>query len=303
MLMAPSFVRRAREVMTGTKMPRIRVADLLAFQVPVPSFQEQQRIAAKLTEALGRLHALSETANEVGARINLLESAWVEHTLSQNSHRWPTATIGQVGEVAYGVTKNPARSTGRSPHRYLRVANVQRGYLDLSEVKVIDVTPDELEKWRLRAGDVLLCEGNSSDLVGRAAVFRGEIQDCVHQNHVIRVRPRAKVMLGEFLLAYLNSRVGQTYFRSKAKKTTNLATINSTEVRSMPVLVPRVEEQEGIVQQLSRIQRSSFTLGEEHAARMSLLVHTRSALLESAFQGRGQGGGQIEAPLPVHEVM
>jgi type I restriction enzyme S subunit len=83
-----------------------------------------------------------------------------------------------------------------------------------------------------------LCEGNSADLVGRGAIWKGEIADCVHQNHVLRVRLNQKRAIPDFILAYINSPSGQAYFRSKAKRTTNLASINSTEVTNLPVPLP-----------------------------------------------------------------
>ena len=88
--------------------------------------------------------------------------------------------------------------------------------------------------YRLEDGDILLCEGNSAKLVGRGALWRNEIPDCVHQNHVLRARMDASRIVPEFALAVINSNYGQTYFRSKAKRTTNLASINSKEVSGFP---------------------------------------------------------------------
>ena len=83
---------------------------------------------------------------------------------------------------------------------------MQRNYVDLKKIKNINVPDAEMHKYALRKGDLLLCEGNSPDLVGRGAIWRGEIPDCVHQNHVLRVRVAdRKRVLPEFILAYINS--------------------------------------------------------------------------------------------------
>jgi type I restriction enzyme S subunit len=160
--------------------------------------------------------------------------------------------LDEVASVSYGLQKSPRNRPGPNSRPYLRVANVQRGFLDLREIKYIDVPDKDMPKYRLEIGDVLLCEGNSPELVGRGAIWSGEITDCVHQNHVLRVRIRDKKrVLPEFILEYINSAQGQAYFRSKAKRTTNLASINSKEVAEMPLpLPPTIEDQERLLAHL-----------------------------------------------------
>jgi len=158
--------------------------------------------------------------------------------------------LGQRGKVSYGIQKCPANRPAVHARPYLRVANVQRGVLDLREIKYINVPDEEMPKLRLEIGDVLLCEGNSPDLVGRGAIWRGEIEDCVHQNHVLRVRVDQERLLPEFVLAVINSSHGQAYFRSKAKRTTNLASINSKEVAGLPVPDVPIPQQRDLLAEL-----------------------------------------------------
>lgn len=96
--------------------------------------------------------------------------------------------LEDVAKVTYGIQKCPGNRPGKHARPYLRVANVQRNFLDLAKIKMINVLDAEMHKLALREGDLLLCEGNSPDLVGRGAIWRDEIPDCVHQNHVLRVR-------------------------------------------------------------------------------------------------------------------
>jgi type I restriction enzyme S subunit len=124
------------------------------------------------------------------------------------------------------------------------VANVQDGYFDLTEIKQIEVPPGSVDPFLLQAGDVLLCEGNSAELVGRPALWAGQIPGCVHQNHVLRVRTDRDRLLPEYLLAYMQTVPARSHFRRRAKKTTNLATINSTDVRELAVPLPSLPEQE-----------------------------------------------------------
>lgn len=166
------------------------------------------------------------------------------------SAKWPIVELSCVGKVSYGLQKSPANRPGKHSRPYLRVANVQRGVLDLAEMKYMDVPDEDMPKLRLMDGDVLLCEGNSPDLVGRGAIWRNQIPDCIHQNHVLRVRVDQGKLLPDFLLAVINSSHGQGYFRAKAKRTTNLASINSTEVAAFPVPLPPLEVQKSLLAEL-----------------------------------------------------
>ncbi|MBN1935087.1 MAG: restriction endonuclease subunit S [Anaerolineae bacterium] len=164
---------------------------------------------------------------------------------------------------------------------YLRVANVQRGYIDLTEIKHLEVFPPEMGKYRLEPGDILLCEGNSADLVGRGAIWHGEIAECVHQNHVLRVRLDSQRALSEYVLAYINSNAGQAYFRSKAKRTTNLASINSREVAQMPIPLPPLDVQHEIVRRVQAGRAEIARLREQAARR----AQAAQAEVEAAILG------------------
>ena len=172
---------------------------------------------------------------------------------------WPMAPLGTVGKVTYGIQKCPANRPGTHARPYLRVANVQRNALDLREIKYINVPDEEMPKLRLEPGDLLLCEGNSAELVGRGAIWRGEIEDCVHQNHVLRVRLDQTKLLPEFVMAIINSGHGQAYFRLKAKRTTNLASINSKEVAGLPIPLLPIEEQSTLLRKLHDITLTADT--------------------------------------------
>ena len=118
---------------------------------------------------------------------------------------FPMTILGALAQISYGIQKCPANRPGKHPRPYLRVANVQRGGLDLREIKYIDVPDSELETFRLSSGDLLVCEGNSADLVGRPALWNDEIPDWVHQNHVLRVRVDHYKALPEYVLEYMST--------------------------------------------------------------------------------------------------
>jgi type I restriction enzyme, S subunit len=162
--------------------------------------------------------------------------------------QWSKVPLQQVAHVQTGLSKSQNRSGPSVLRPYLRVANVQDGYLDLAAIKEIEVPASQVERFSLRNGDVLLTEGGDFDKLGRGSIWNGEIPDCVHQNHVfaVRVVDRA-VLLPEFLACEIQSSRAKNYFLSCAKQTTNLASINSSQIKELPVLLPPLVEQRAII--------------------------------------------------------
>lgn len=146
---------------------------------------------------------------------------------------------------------------------YLRVANVQNGYIDTAEVKTVRVLESEVDRFSLSPGDVLLTEGGDFDKLGRGAVWDGRLSPCLYQNHIFRVRCNLPDLVPEYLSLYMASPEGRAYFLSIAKQTTNLATINSSQLKAMPVLLPSVAEQRRIVEVLEATDKR---IGAESAA-------------------------------------
>ena len=200
---------------------------------------------------------------------------------------WCWATVDMLGDVRGGLAKGQKRSPKERLLEvpYLRVANVQRGYLDLSEVKTIQATAEELTELRLQPGDVLFNEGGDRDKLGRGWIWAGEIVDCIHQNHVFRVRLVISDMESRFVSWYGNSS-GQRYFFDEGKQTTNLASINMTKLKSLPVPVPPRGEQVRIVDEVEdrlSVADEGLTSVPHNIQRCMRL---RQAVLKWAFEGR-----------------
>lgn len=283
LLRAEHFKADLQSKASGTSgRKRVTPEGFLSLEVPVPTLDEQDALVAAYTADLGRAAQLEQEAEAIEragwqafetalgvappptlpdkpvfvARFKDVER-WSHESILRGATKAPdtgggvpTVPLGQMGKVSYGIQKCPANRPAVHARPYLRVANVQRGVLNLDEIKYINVPDDEMPKLRLEVGDVLLCEGNSPDLVGRGAIWCGEIEDCVHQNHVLRVRVDRERLLPEFVLAVINSSHGQAYFRSKAKRTTNLASINSKEVAGLPVPALSIARQQDVLDAL-----------------------------------------------------
>jgi type I restriction enzyme S subunit len=183
-------------------------------------------------------------------------------------------------EIVSGVAKGQKYGNSKTLEApYLRVANVQDGYLDLTEIKTIRVPPGEIESLRLQAGDIVMTEGGDFDKLGRGAIWPGGIVDCIHQNHVFRVRLDRPVLIPRFFAEFLRSTFAKSYFLRCSKQTTNLASINMTQLRGTPTPVPPLplqEKFEALVAQVDRLR-----VVQREALRQA--KHLFDSLLYSAF--------------------
>lgn len=161
---------------------------------------------------------------------------------------WKKTALDHVAEVQTGIAKGKTINGATVTLPYLRVANVQDGHVDLSVMKEITLKPSEVDRYSLRKGDVLFTEGGDFDKLGRGTVWNGEIKPCLHQNHVFAVRPNPDRLLPEFLAFQAASQYGRRYFQLSSKQSTNLASINSTQLKQFPVLLPPLPEQRKIAE-------------------------------------------------------
>ncbi len=200
---------------------------------------------------------------------------------------WVWTNLSTVAQIKGGVAKGEKRPRDQRTRLvpYLRVANVQRGFLDLTEIKEIEATEGDICELRLLPGDVLLNEGGDRDKLGRGWVWKGEIAECIHQNHVFRARLYDQRLSPVFVSFYTNS-LGQAYMFSQGKQTTNLASINMTKLAQLPIPLPSLMEQHKIVEEIDRC----FSIADqvektvEHGLKQA--DRLRQSILKSAFEGK-----------------
>jgi type I restriction enzyme S subunit len=165
---------------------------------------------------------------------------------------------------------------------YLRVANVQDGFLDLTEIKEIDVPPEDLARYELRPGDVLMTEGGDFDKLGRGYIWEGQIEGCLHQNHIFAVRPHPLDLDSHFLAYLMVSDHGKNYFTSTSQQTTNLATTNSTKLGDFPLPLPPVDQQRRVCDWLRFKIAQIDVLIAKKQRQIELLGEKRQSLISQA---------------------
>ncbi len=199
---------------------------------------------------------------------------------------WVWARLEQLGLTFGGLTKNPKRAKLPKQLPYLRVANVYANELRLEEIEYIGVEDSELEKLLVRVGDLLIVEGNGSKTqIGRLAIWDGSIEPCVHQNHIIKVRP-VESRMPKWILYWLQSPNGRHFVELVASSTSGLYTLSVNKVGDLPIAVPPLAEQTRIVAEVERRLSVVEELEAVVSANLQRAARLRQSILQKAFTGK-----------------
>ena len=200
---------------------------------------------------------------------------------------WGVVKLENIADIGSGMSVSASRKLENPiTVNYLRVGNVQRGYLDLKEIKEMQIEAENFDKYSLRLGDVLFNEGGDRDKLGRGWIWENQIPNCITQNHVFRASPFLKLITHSKYISYLgNSRYGQSYFEKTGKQTTNLASINKTVLSNFPVKLPSFAEQTQIVAILESKLTACDQLAAELAKQLKQAELLKQAVLKAAFSG------------------
>ncbi|MGH3774866.1 MAG: restriction endonuclease subunit S [Pseudonocardiaceae bacterium] len=263
--------------------------NLKAVRIPLAPLAEQRRIVALLDEQLPHLEVGARSLEGVGGAVSVLWNAVLDgiyRAKFTNKGTPDPSPLVELAEIEGGIQKQPKRRPVVNKYPFLRVANVSRGSLDLNEMYEIELFGGELERYSLRAGDLLVVEGNGSPAqIGRAATWHGEIENCVHQNHLIRVRP-GRNLDGRFLELIWNSPATVRQLRQLASSTSGLHTLSTGKLKALKIPAPPLDSQLDLVASAEewkmRIQRLRESLLQSSMRAKQL----RRAVLADAFAGR-----------------
>lgn len=268
---------------TPTSRNRLKEEHLLGLQIPLPPLQEQRRIVAKIDRLAGKIEEASGANRLARVESDALVGARARNAFASFSAQTP---IEEIADVRGGIQKGPHRTPGANPVRYVTVAHVQRNCILTDRPRFFEVTPAELERWRLVTGDVLIIEGNgSAEQIGRTALFRGEIENCVHQNHVIRIRPEPERISPDFLNAFLNSPPGQEAVQQQSRTTSGLRTLSVGRIKAIRVPTPPITDQHKVVAFINRLASVADELKRVRQGAAVELDALLPSVLDRAFKG------------------
>ena len=258
---------------TGATIPHIYFKDYKKEKFPLPSLDEQRRIAAvldKVSDLIAKRRAQLD-------KLNLLVKArFVE--MFENTDE--NILLSDVAEVTGGLTKNSKRKDLPIKLPYLRVANVFFDAIDTNEILEIGVTEEEKSKTLLRNGDLLFVEGNGSpEQIGRVAVWRDEIVPCVHQNHLIKARFNMEKMLPVYAMNYFMTQKGREQIKAKAVSTSGLYTLSVSKIESLYVPFAPMDAQLQFTSFKEKIDKSKLTIRKS----LDKLEVLKKALMQQYF--------------------
>lgn len=308
---AESTRRRWSSLAAGTNINNLKRTDLLETPLLLPPLAEQQRIVAVLDDHFSRLDAAVKfatlvlrrslalrdwvsAAGPVGGLSRVSRSAQPLASVGLNDGElpdlpdgWTWSRLGKVADVVGGVTKDSKKQGDLSfvEVPYLRVANVQRGRLDLTEIATIRVPPKKAAQLRLERGDVLLNEGGDRDKLGRGWIWEEQIDNCIHQNHVFRARIDT-AQLHPKLAAWHANGFGKQWCDRNGKQSVNLASISLSKIKMLPIPIPPDPIQDALVDEIE-----TYLAKFDHVIRMMQRIldgasNVRRALLINAFSGK-----------------
>lgn len=245
--------------------------------VPLPPLDEQRRVASILDIANNEFRALEQLSRELKA----LERSIIEQILTKESTDF--IPLSEIAEIQSGITKGRKLRPGSitSPAPYMAVSNVQDGYLNLNAISEIEVTESERKKFGLQFGDILLTEGGDPDKLGRGAIWREQVDNCIYQNHIFRVRVTNPDFDPEVVMAIASSSASKKYFLRSAKQTTGIASINKTQLSRLPIPILSCESRN----QIALIRKEVVRAARAVSSKSTLSMGLYHSLTTRAFAG------------------
>lgn len=245
---------------TGSVRDNLKFSVLQELPINLRPIDEQRKLASVLDYVDSVIGLRNE---ELSTLDTLVKSRFVElfGDMFLNSKAWKKQELDSLADVVSGITKG--RKT-KEPHLievpYMAVSNVKDGYIDWTTVKTIQATQQEIEQYRLLPDDVLMTEGGDPDKLGRGAILKEPLQNCIHQNHIFRVRLNESLILPAFFEEYLKHQKAKRYFLGCAKQTTGIASINMRQLKALPVLLPPLELQEQFAAFVEQTDKSKLAV-------------------------------------------
>lgn len=269
---------------SGSTRDKLTQDDMREILIRNPPIEEQRCIADFLDAETSRIDDLIQLRRLQVSSLAERERAVVDKFLTCSSDQ--RVALSKLCRVQTGITIDSGRNASNGEMRpYLRVANVKADGLDLADIKYIRVDPLLARQFELRQGDVLMTEGGDIDKLGRGTLWSGEIDGCLHQNHVFAVRPGPKVH-GPYLALLTRTTSARAYFEMTASKTTNLASTSSSKVLAFRIPLPNLQEQKSRTretdQELSKMSRLTSGIKRQ----LDLLAERRQALITAAVTGQ-----------------
>ena len=252
-----TYRQKVSEVAIGANINNIRNEHIDNLILSVGTDEENSEIV-RMMKVIQRL--IDERKQEVQELDKLVKARFIEvfGDMLLNSKSWREIRLDSVADIVSGITKGrKIKSAEIYEVPYMAVSNVKNGYIDWTKVKTIMATKEEIKRYQLLPNDVLMTEGGDPDKLGRGAVIKSPPNNCIHQNHIFRVRLNEEI-LPIYFEYYLQQIKAKRYFLKCSKQTTGIASINMKQLMALPVLIPDMESQKTFAKFTEQADKSKF---------------------------------------------
>lgn len=273
-----SLSRALKQIENRTSFVTVKhlsTKELNSLELECPNIQKQKEISDRLVKIE---EIISLRQQQLAKLDELVKARFVEMfgDMLLNPMAWPEVVLETLADIVSGITKGrKVKEQTLLEVPYMAVSNVKDGYIDWTTVKTILATEQEIEQYRLFPDDVLMTEGGDPDKVGRGAIIKEPLENCIHQNHIFRVRLDKEKILPAFFAEYLQHQKSKRYFLGCAKQTTGIASINMKQLQALPVLLPPLDLQQqfdDFARQIERVRCSiQNCLGQMETLKKALI--------------------------------
>jgi type I restriction enzyme S subunit len=199
-------------------------------------------------------------------------------------HSWIWANLGQILDLAQYGTSVKASASIRGGIPILRMGNIQDGRLDFRDLKYIDTQYEDMAKYTLQRGDVLINRTNSPELVGKAALFDHEGTH-LFASYLIRLRPYPDMASSAFMNFVINSHIGRRHVQEVKHQVAGQANINTSDIRSMPIPLPPLEEQKEVATRIEGLFARTDAIQASVEAARQQADKLEQSILARSFRG------------------
>lgn len=254
--------------------------------VPLPSLTEQKRIVAILNEQMAAVEKARAAAEAQLQAAKTLPAAYLREVFdSPEAQKWERKKLGNIALIVQNGIYKSAENYGHG-YPFIRMYNLQNNSwrLLLDPLAKVSLTDSELAAFQLEVGDLLISRVNSFELVGKCAWVDLEAKGYVFENMIIRLR-----LTDEVDSLFIAQQMGHSKIREQiqavTKRAIGQASINSTDIRNIEVLLPELSEQEknsaSIAQKDIEIDKLQRSLQDQ----LNTIKQLPAALLRQAFNG------------------
>ena len=243
-------------IASSTTVKIINKSSFEKIEISLPNLEIQKKISKKLELLENNIDFRKNQLNYL-KELNKSLFTRMFGDIKTNDKNWEIKKLGEVVQTQYGTSKKATSIVGKFP--ILRMNNITySGEMDYKDLKYIELSDSEKEKFLLKKGELLFNRTNSKELVGKTGLFNLDIP-MAFAGYLIRIKP-SNLIHSKFLLFFMNSEFMKKLLYNKAKNIVGMANINAKELEDFSIILPPIELQNKFAERVEKIEKLKFEI-------------------------------------------